>query len=113
MGVVYRPTPTAQGEDGEVVRVNDAGDLVFVRYADGVKATRPDDLYPAVICADRQARCQCHKAAGHVEAGDPVHECDPRRCTGAYARLNGEFQVVRFPFPVGDPAPWSDEDGST
>ena len=47
MGVVYRPTPTAQGEDGEVVRVNDAGDLVFVRYADGVKATRPGDLSPA------------------------------------------------------------------
>lgn len=115
LGVVYRAHPDVPAEDGEVVRVNDSGTLVFVRYASGIKATDPADLTPLarVICNDREARCRCHKDAGHVEAGDPVHECDPKRCTGAYSREGGEFQVVRLPFPVGDPEPWPDDDEDT
>jgi hypothetical protein len=44
-GVVYRPFPGAQPEDGVVVRVGESG-LVFVRYRDSEtpKATRLEDL---------------------------------------------------------------------
>jgi hypothetical protein len=43
-----------------------------------------------------------------VEAGDRVHACDPRRCTGEWIgdHDGGDFAVVAWPFPVGDPEPW-------
>lgn len=43
-GVVYRPYPGAPGEDGEIVRVNDA--YVFVLFVGdrSPKAVRADDL---------------------------------------------------------------------
>lgn len=46
-GVVYRPHPGANGEDGEVIRTTPGG-LVFVRYRGdaNAKATRPADLEP-------------------------------------------------------------------
>jgi hypothetical protein len=59
------------------------------------------------ICDAREAQCRCHKDAGHVEAGDPVHECDRRRCQGAWRVDDGEFTVVRLPYAVGIPDPWS------
>lgn len=48
--VVYRPHAYAEGEDGEVVRVNDSQTLVFVRYhgSPTPKATSPHDLTPLV-----------------------------------------------------------------
>lgn len=62
------------------------------------------------VCDARAARCRCHKTAGHVEAGDPVHACPPDRCTGSWS---GDFDagpegfaVVTLPYPVGDPTPW-------
>lgn len=59
-----------------------------------------------VICDARAAQCRCYKAAGHVEAGDEVHECDPSRCSGAWTQ--DPFGIVRLPFPQGDRAlePW-------
>lgn len=42
--VLYSPS-YGRTEAGMVVRSND--DFVFVRYADGVKATRPEDLIHA------------------------------------------------------------------
>jgi hypothetical protein len=61
-----------------------------------------------VICDARAEQCRCHKDAGHVEAGDRVHACDPRRCTGEWIgdHDGGDFAVVAWPFPVGDPEPW-------
>jgi len=61
------------------------------------------------ICDVRESRCRCHKKAGHFEAGDPVHECDQSRCTGAWINDGVEFRIIRLPFPVGVPAPWPDE----
>lgn len=65
-----------------------------------------------VLCDERAFRCRCFKDAGHVEADDPVHECDPRRCTGAWTGTTESeetFGIVRLPFPVGTPEPWGDE----
>ncbi|HVQ18910.1 MAG TPA: hypothetical protein VMT27_07730 [Actinomycetes bacterium] len=59
------------------------------------------------VCDEREAMCRCSKEAGHVEAGDKVHECHPDRCTGAWEK--DPFKIVMLPFPVGDPRPWESE----
>jgi len=69
-----------------------------------------DTVEGRVICDERASRCRCHRDAGHVESGDEVHECDPRRCSGAWRVVDGEFQIVRLPYPVGESEPWPDED---
>jgi len=64
-----------------------------------------------VICDERFSNCRCHKDAGHLEAGDEIHECDPARCTGAWRNTPSDpRQVVRLPFPVGTPRPWPEEE---
>jgi len=52
------------------------------------------------ICGADCAACTCVKPPGHVEAGDPLHECG-RACTGAWTGTweEPDWEVVRFPFP--------------
>ena len=64
------------------------------------------DTSSTPICGEIAAQCICHKRAGHVEDGDQVHECDQRRCTGAWSTAGGTFRIVRLPFPVDDPQSW-------
>jgi uncharacterized protein (DUF39 family) len=61
-----------------------------------------------ILCDTRAAQCRCFKDAGHVEAGDDLHECDPTRCTGAWTGEYGAgtFMVMRLPLPVTEPRPW-------
>ena len=60
------------------------------------------------LCDARAHLCRCHKDAGHVEAGDPIHACPPDRC---YGKWIGEFDTETFfaveaPWPVGEPRRW-------
>lgn len=52
-----------------------------------------------VLCDEQAASCHCVKDVGHIEAGDPVHSCDPRECTGQWSGdLDGpDFKVIEFP----------------
>ena len=61
-----------------------------------------------VTCDARAAECRCFKDAGHVEAGDPVHACDQRRCTGEWTGTwpSPDFRLVCIPVPLGMPEPW-------
>lgn len=72
-----------------------------------VTASPPHEPPPA-ICGVVEAACICHKQPGHVEAGDDVHECDQRRCTGAWKGSGEDFMIVRLPFAVGEPTPWAE-----
>lgn len=67
-----------------------------------------EPLIGRVVCPHRAGQCRCSKDDGHDLAGDPVHECHPDRCTGAWTGTwpTPDFQVVRFPWPVGPPEPW-------
>ena len=60
------------------------------------------------VCDERAEECRCVKPIGHVEGGDPVHACDPKRCTGQWkGNLNGaDFRIVAFPTAVGEPRRW-------
>lgn len=61
-----------------------------------------------VPCDATAASCRCDKPNGHVEAGDPVHACDPKVCTGTWsgtydqARLDGgrDWQPLTLPKAV-------------
>lgn len=46
-----------------------------------------------VVCDAQAALCRCVKDAGHVEAGDLVHRCDPNVCTGAWTGSFDETQL--------------------
>lgn len=43
-------------------------------------------------------RCRCVKPAGHAEAGDRWHGCDPDRCGGEwYGSSAADFEVKTWP----------------
>ena len=56
----------------------------------------------ADTCAELLASCDCTKDAGHVEAGDPVHECS-EDCGGRWSGEHPHIMVLRYPRP-SDPA---------
>lgn len=61
------------------------------------------------ICGAQVADCCCFKDAGHVDAGDRIHECDPHRCTGAWIGVEPGWRPARIPFPVYGPPPSGEE----
>jgi hypothetical protein len=44
------------------------------------------------VCDARAAACHCVKDPGHVEAGDEVHACDPKVCTGEWTGTYDQAQ---------------------
>jgi hypothetical protein len=52
-----------------------------------------------VLCDVAAAKCRCAKDGGHVEAGDPIHACDPRECEGQWVGdIDGsDFRPVVMP----------------
>lgn len=59
-------------------------------------------------CGATASSCRCAKAPGHVDAGDPVHGCDPAECTGEWvgtfdeSKWNGgpDWRAITLPnFP--------------
>lgn len=55
-----------------------------------------------VLCQATAARCVCIKPLGHVEAGDPVHGCDPVECGGSWTGDYDDpasFRMVTPPIP--------------
>lgn len=62
-----------------------------------------------VLCMAEAGRCLCHKEVGHVEAGDEVHACDPKRCTGEWVgdfEDEESFRIVSLPLATAPPTPW-------
>ena len=60
-----------------------------------------------VLCGATAAACVCVKRAGHVEDGDPLHECNPTECTGKWTGTypDDDFVMVALPLPITPPPP--------
>lgn len=58
-------------------------------------------------CDARAAHCHCVKGPGHVDAGDDVHACDPKVCTGEWTGTydQGKWDGGRGWNPVVMPRP--------
>jgi hypothetical protein len=54
------------------------------------------------LCDASAANCHCAKGIGHIEAGDEVHACDPRECTGQWSGdIDGDdFKPLVMPMRV-------------
>jgi len=55
------------------------------------------------LCMVKAGRCRCVKPAGHLEAGDAVHACDPYACKGSWVgsydlgQPSEDFDVITYP----------------
>lgn len=73
----------------------------------------PDPIEGRAVCGETAASCRCVKDPDHVDAGDPVHGCNPEAClgqwTGSYdnSRWNGGSDWACVTRPAFPPPPAS------
>lgn len=61
-----------------------------------------DPIEGRAVCDERAHLCHCVKLPGHVDAGDAVHGCDERECSGQWTGTfeTADFRIQRMPGPV-------------